>query len=198
LLCRPKIAPHVRDAVSSAGRSERVRARRECSRRVKRRRGPPCGKSSRTRELPNNTRRRGERSSRRPRSVAASVSTARAVRVLGIDEVEPPGSSRRARAADTGGPRRCDVLPDGVAAGMHRPPRAAVPRRSEPIAGPTSTTLHPQELRRRFAKPRTRASPVGGPGGSRSLDPSPRSLTQDCRGKPGRRGAPRTRRARRP
>jgi hypothetical protein len=118
-LCRPKVASRIRDAVSSADRSERVRARRESSKRVKRRRGSQCGNSSRTRELPTNTRRRGQRPSRRPRQVAASAPTARAVRGSDIDEVEPPGRSRngRLRAAVTGGPRRYEALPESVAAG---------------------------------------------------------------------------------
>ena len=118
-LCRPKVASRIRDAVLSADRSERVRARRECSKRVKRRRGSQCGNASRTRELPKNTRRRGQRPSRRPRQVAASASTARAVRGSDIDGVEPPAKSRkgRLRAAVTGGPRRYEALPESVAAG---------------------------------------------------------------------------------
>ena len=38
-LCRPKAASRIWDTISSADRSERFRARRECSKRVKRRRG---------------------------------------------------------------------------------------------------------------------------------------------------------------
>jgi len=126
-LCRSKVASRIWDAVSSAGRSERVRVRREGSRRVKRRRGPPCGKSSWTRELQTNTRRRGERPSRRLRPVAASASTVRLVRGSSIDGVEPPGRSRGGRAADTGGPLRYEALPDGVAEGVHCPPRTYGP-----------------------------------------------------------------------
>lgn len=108
-------------------------------------------------------------------------SRVRSVRGPKLDQVEPPGVAQgRPEAAITGGPGRRETLPEGVVARVHRPPRTTGPvtlwangRRAESfrVAGWASTTMHPEKARRCFARPRTRACPVGGPGGSRSLEP---------------------------
>jgi hypothetical protein len=108
-------------------------------------------------------------------------SRARSVRGSELGQVELPGVAQgRPEAAITGGPGRRETLPEGVVARVHRPPRTTGPatlwangRRAESfgVVGWASTTMHPEKARRCFAKPRTRACPVGGPGGSRSLEP---------------------------
>jgi hypothetical protein len=121
--CRSPAASCARGAVSSAGRPERVRERRESSRRANRRRGPSCGKSSRIRELPKKSRRRGERPSRRLRRAEAPVSSA-----IGTGFGARPGRATRRRAGETG-------------SGHHRwagSARNASRRRRRPGASPAS------------------------------------------------------------